>query len=166
MSELILPENVTDATEQYRAEQDVALAVAFERELKKYDPRLSLIWVKENSTVFPRSPRWCIVRRNEKTVDSYWLIETEDDEYSEPTPKHFERLISIDTWGPNHAFRDNLKKDRERKEAAALYRKEEKRREFREKLNERLGHVYDTQVSVPNPEAREARKDRLSDPHA
>jgi len=163
MSDLILPENVLDATEEYvaaDAAHDVGMAIAFQAELKKRDSRLTLIFVKEGAETFPKSPRWYVVRRNEETVDTYWVIEDEHGEYSEPRPIHLERLDQLDTTTGGRDPLRELAEKHMRKKLESEKKKADKSAEFRETLGERLDHVYDGRIAVPG-EKKPAKEGKM-----
>lgn len=144
---LMIPENVLEATGEYvspeQAAQDSYEALAIREELRRVDPRLDVIFVKPGSEAFPISPRWYFVRRNEQTVDSYWVIQDENENYSPPTFKHVEWLRRFDTAARGRAVWDEFEKARKEREARAEKRRQELRREFREKLLERLDFIFD-----------------------
>ena len=149
MPEFWTPESELEATAEYEAGRIADRCRWFVRELKSRDPRLGLIYIKSGSTTFPKSPRWAIVRDNELINPSYWMIEDEHGEFCEPQQRHLDRLDEMDaskkTVGPG----EELARAREAKQREKLGRKNEKRREFREKLLDRLNHLYDARVSVP-----------------
>lgn len=145
-SGLLIPDNALDATGEYLSPAEAARhcveAAWFRKLLKSVDPRLDLIFVKPGSKVFEHSPRFYITRRSENAHDQYWVIQDREGNYCVPTQEHFDRFQSGDA-----AKRPSLWKEYEANREARVERarkhKEELRREFREKLTERLDHIYD-----------------------
>lgn len=125
----------------------IASARAFLRELKAIDSRLELIWARPNAESLDGG-FWYIVRRNEHAPDTYWQINDGDGVYADPEWRHIERLKAADAAAHPRIYEDYRRRcDADR--AAGEKTREELHREFRERLLERLGHVYDTQIAVP-----------------
>lgn len=150
-SGLLVPENVLDATEEYLTPQQAAIDTAeskwFHDALKARDSRLSLIFVKPGSVVFPYSPMWYIVRRNDNAPQSFWAIHDGEYGYCRPTQRHLDAFFSTDA-AARPDLRDQIVKQRHRELEAKEKARQEKHREFREKLTERLAHEFDASVPV------------------
>jgi len=160
-SGLYAPGTVNEANEEWtEAQESSSKAIAFRRLLKEVDPRLDLLWVKENAEFFPIACRWYIVRWNENVDASYWVIQTDDGEYSDPEMEHFNRLRQNDT--ANVDVWEEYQKARVSREKSSANRLEELRREFREKLTERLDHIYNASVPITNkPKSMQSNKSAL-----
>lgn len=146
MSELVLPDNVLQATEQYVPPEQVARDFQesrwFRDLLQSVDRRLDLIFVKPGAEAFEHDCRFYIIRRNEQTVPSFWVIQDEQGQYCEPQERHFRRFMQGDSATNPDLWRDFLMV-REARLAKGRKAAEELRREIREKLAERLDYVFD-----------------------
>jgi hypothetical protein len=146
MSELLLPDDVLQATDQYVPAEQVARDFAesrwFRDLLQGVDSRLDLIFVKPGAPSFEHSCRFYIIRRNEMAQPSYWVIQGEQGEYCEPQERHFRRFMQGDSATNPNLWREFMMV-REARIARARRNAEELRREVREKLKERLDFVYD-----------------------
>lgn len=147
-SGLLIPDNVSDSTEQFEtvtpkmAARHSYESVWFREELKALDERLDLIFVKPGSTTFPDSPRFYILRVSEELPDQWWVIQDENGEYCKPTEAHLKRFVEGDaTRNPDR--REQWVKTRTDREARARKRKQELLDEFEEKLLERLDFEFD-----------------------
>lgn len=137
------------AVDEFDPAPDITVAKAFDDLLQTLDKRLRCIWVRENATSFANPGRWHIARfHSNPELSAYWLIQNEDGSYCEPQMRHFERLQAMDTWTGRRTYQDfvDARSAKKRKQAQAF---EEKRREFREKLDERLRHIQNARISVP-----------------
>ena len=146
---LWVPDEVRE--EILRAEDaggDRQRAIAFRKQLKGIDPLLDIIWVKRGTTSFPVGGRWYIVRYGEHAkAKAFWVVQDDQGRYCPPTDQHLERLQAKDS----HAHPDvweRMRRTREATTAASKKRMEETRREFREKLLERLTFNHSTQIRV------------------
>jgi hypothetical protein len=150
--------------DEVRAEYAVAeesdrhweLAVEFRKVLKAVDERLDIIWVKQGATNFPVAGRWYVTRRSDEGHSCFWVIQTADGKYCPPSQQHLERLQAMDS----HAHPDvwnRLRRARQEEQRAAQKRKAETRREFREKLLERLD--FNNRVQIP---VSTADKDKIA----
>lgn len=124
------------------------VARSFDHMLQALDPNLRLVWVKHDAKNFSDPGRWHIVRfhPNPELV-AYWVVQNPDGSYCEPTERHLERLRQMDSH-----TRDVMEDIRQRRKAKAAARRklvDERRREFREKLTERLEHIASSKISVP-----------------
>lgn len=161
MSQLVLPENVLDATGSYvdpeQAAQDTLVMLEWNRLIKDLDPRLSFHFVPPQDptkpTMWPKDQRWYLVRRNELVADSFWVVEDEQGEYCTFSRKHYDKFREMDTHRSPHVWREFRKRE-EARLAAVEKRTQEKRREFREKLLERL-EFNDTTTIAVTPEMKE-----------
>lgn len=149
MPELWTPQSELEATAEYEVERIKGRMSWFLGELKKLDSRLGLIYIKPGSTVFPKSPRWAITRKNELTLPSYWIIEDENGNFCEPDQRHLDRMHQMDAAKSKTSAAQILEDERRRVDAEKRAAKEETSREFREKLLDRLNHIYDPRISVP-----------------
>lgn len=147
MSNPQIPLDVLSATDEYVVAEKLASAVMFRRRLKEIDSRLDLIFVHERSIVFPDSPRYYIIRRNDVGPTAYWVIQTPDGEYCEPGEEHIQALQRKDAASRNLA--DELRRAHEKAELEKQKAKVARSEQFREALNERLSHVLDTRIAVP-----------------
>lgn len=145
----LLSENVLDATEEFDEAYDIAAAALFRRRIKDLDPRLDLIFVKEGAKHFPISPRWYIIRRNELVTPTFWVIETPEGEYCMPTELHYQGLLKLDTWSSRRSVVDEVKAKQERKKRDKEKRKAALSEQFRETLLDRLEHLANPRVAVP-----------------
>lgn len=123
-------------------------AIAFRKQLKAIDPLLDIIWVKRKATSFPVGGRWYIVRYGEHAkAKSFWVVQDDKGRYCAPTDQHLERLQAMDS----HAHGDVWKRiaaTRAADKAAADKKMADTRREFREKLLERLDFNHRVQIAV------------------
>jgi hypothetical protein len=146
VSELLLPDDALQATEQYvdaeLVARDFAEARWFRDLLQGVDPRLALIFVKPGAVSFEHPGRFYIIRRNEQAQPSYWVIQDERGRYCEPQERHFRRFMQGDAATNPNLWRDFLMV-RETRIRKAREAGEELRREIREKLKERLDFVFD-----------------------
>ena len=146
MTELLLPDDALQATDQYvppeRVARDSAEARWFIDLLQGVDPRLTLIFVKPGAPSFEHSCRFYIVRWNENAQPSYWVIQDEHGGYCEPQERHFRRFMQGDSATNPHLWRDFMMV-RDTRIRNAQKAAEELRREVREKLAERLDFVFD-----------------------
>jgi hypothetical protein len=139
-----------DPTEYDRASHDVALIPAYRAMLKAVDPQLDIIWVKPKAKNFADPGRWHVVRwHSNPELTAYWVIQNEDGSYCEPQQRHFDRLMAMDSWC-RHRYSD-ITRARSQEAERKRKRLEETRREFREKLDERLDHVLNGRIAVPGP---------------
>lgn len=135
MSELYLPQktvreiaNAQAATKFY---EHTRACEWFDREIKAFDDRLSLVWLNENAPPPPgtKPGYWHVKRINENAADDYHPITGPGGEFTEPTGRHLEQLKHKDMWnGGLKRLRDaqaHQQKVRESKQA-------DSRRDFRE----------------------------------
>jgi hypothetical protein len=121
---------------------------AFDQMLQTLDPQLRLVWVKEGAQNFEDPGRWHIVRfHNNPELSAYWVIQNEDGSYCEPQMRHFERLQQMDTH--TRDVMESIRQRRKAKDAARRKHFDEKRRMFRELLEERLEQIAGSSISVP-----------------
>lgn len=138
------------AVDEFDPAPDIAVAKAFDDLLQTLDSRLRCIWVKPDAESFPVGGRWYIARfHSNPELSAYWVIQGDNGEYCEPQMRHFERLQAMDTWTGRRTYQDFVDARSAKKKAQAK-QFEEKRREFREKLDERLRHINDARISVPS----------------
>jgi hypothetical protein len=164
--DILLPQHSSNelAAEQ---ERDAALGVGLGHlmatALHDIDHRLQLRFAKPGARLLDEG-YWYFIRFNDAGVaPSYWKLTEKgglDDEhgpgYSHPEWAHIESLQKRDTWRHPHVWREyekrraNARRDREK-------HSEELHREFREKLLDRLNHIYGVQIAVTG--AMKARAD-------
>lgn len=112
------------------------------------DPRFDVIYAKPGATTL-RGGYWHIIFRNDSGMPNIWEVCSLDGkgEPCYPTMEHVRRIQQTDL---NHR---NVWDDYQREKAAAARRKEKdaeaKHEEFREKLLERLEHLYRVQIHLP-----------------
>jgi hypothetical protein len=136
------------AAEEFDATHDIAVARAFDEMLKTLDPRLRCFWVKADSVNFENPGRWHVgFFHSNPELRTYFVVQDPDGSYCEPSERHFEELKRRDSWTRN-AYSD-IERARAQRKGRAVRAFEEKRREFREKLLDRLGHIHDSRISVP-----------------
>jgi hypothetical protein len=154
MRDEIAPSELDHTAEWSKLEegaQDVAAAVWLRKELKRMDPLLDVIWAKRSAKALPYPERWYIVRWNELTVPAFWLITSDDPSrpYATPGPQHLEMMQRNDLHRRGVSVMEDLRRANDEKAKAKVKAKELRSEEFREKLLEKLNHVYDTSVRVP-----------------
>jgi hypothetical protein len=135
------------------AARGIGYAVGARKLLKEIDSRLDVIWAKEGSTSL-QGGRWYIVRNNDDAPPTYWCVQNPDGSYADIGPEHVERMKAIDAAahpGLYKRFRDAETKRR----LANKKTSEDKHREFREKLEERIASMMDASIFVtPQMKAR------------
>ncbi len=138
-------------------EHDVAVAQRFGELLRALDDRLRLFWVKPDATSFSDPGRWHIawVHPHNPELNTYFVVKGENGEYAPPTDSDIEALQRIDTYSGRRSYQQ-IANARTRKQEAKDKAFEEKRREFRETLTDRLAHLYDPRVAITG-----AMKDKL-----
>ena len=127
------------------AARTYAHAQMFLGELKAIDSRLELVWAKPNAESLDGG-FWYIVRHNEH-ADTYWQINDGAGEYSDPEWRHLERFKAANRRAPRHL--PQLPGARDARIAQGEQSRAELHREFREKLDARLKHLYEVQIHVP-----------------
>lgn len=143
--DLLLPDHAVD---EFDPKPDIEVARAFDRLLQSLDDKLRCFWVKPDAKSFENPGRWHIARlHSNPELNAYWVVQNEDGSYCEPQQRHLDRLKAMDSHTRNvlediHKLRRT--RDIERHKAFM-----ERRREFREKLEERLDHIYNARISVP-----------------
>jgi hypothetical protein len=140
-----------DAERQAYAEERVAQMRHLIAELRRIDPYLDLVKVREDSpgdaTVIPGY--WHVVRHNPDAPDTWMPITGEDGEFAEPTSRIFDKLAEGDMWRDEHKVRA---RKRQAKDAADREREKERRRErLSSEMNERVLAATRTQISM-NPD--------------
>jgi hypothetical protein len=134
--------------EEFEAGPDILVAAAFREHLKAIDPQLDCIWVKPNARNFPNPGRWHIVRwHSNPELTCYWVVQDEKGDYCEPGEFHLQRLMAIDS-----RTQDRMRQIQDARNSRATKRRarvEETRREFREKLMDRLDHLANARVHIP-----------------
>ena len=145
-SSLVIPGMAADEID-YDAAQDMAVAAMFRLMLKDYDNQLDLVFARPGAE-FLKGGYWHIVRRNpEPYPASFWEISEPDGSYCAPREEHFRRLQEMDA-ATNPTFYEDYRKRRAAAVAAGEKLEEEKHREFREKLLDRMNHLYRPQVHI------------------
>ncbi len=159
-----LSDNVLDHTGEYsdaEAVMDTVTAAKFRKRLRELDPRFDVVYFGPEATAVEIPNRFYIVRTNELTVPTYYVVQDEKGEFCVPDQRHIDKLMEGDLWSRLDVA-DELRKARDAKEKAKEKKKAAKSEEFQETLLERLGHVYDTHVAIPDQEAEAARKQRAA----
>lgn len=155
---LILPGHVVDEYEG-GIEHDIAVAQSFNKLLRALDPQLRLFWVKPDATSFTDPGRWHIARVHEHNpeLNTYFVIHdgTPAKGYAAPSDKDIEALKAIDVSTGQRTY-SQIEGARTAKQKAREKAFEEKRRQFRETLTERISHLYDPKVSITG-----AMKDKI-----
>lgn len=153
-------------------EETLHAAVQFRRLLQAANPRLDLRW--GGGPPWPIHPRWYIVMRDTEGLAHFWVIQTPEGEYCEPEERHLNRLRESDLE-VNPRLIAQIKKRQEDERIAALKRGDDLHRQFRERLNEALGHLFDSSMPVSETskriaeggitpsEAERRKQQRLSD---
>lgn len=144
-ADFVVPGHLAD---EFDPMADIEVARSFNRLLQSIDDKLFCFWVKPDAEAFDHPGRWHIGRLHSNVeLNTYWVCETPEGGYREPNESDLEWLREHDSH-----TRDVLAAMRERrklKDAAKRQRFEEIRREFREKLKERLDYNYSSQILVP-----------------
>lgn len=153
---LYLPEEVQEEIEAVRRSgSHYDVAERFRVRLKQIDARLDLIWVKRGATSFPVPGRWYIVRRtNDGAAAAFWVVQDDRGRYCDPTDQHLERLQAMDSHAHPDVWR-RMQRTRRAEDAGRKKATEEKRREFRETLLERLD--FNNRVQIPVTGADKAK---------
>jgi hypothetical protein len=145
LSSLLLPDQHVD---EFDPQPDIEIARAFDRLLRQIDDRLRCFWVKTDATSFEHPGRWHIARLHPNPeLCAYWVIQHDDGSYCEPQERHLERLKAMDSHTRN--VLEGMRQRRRDRDAARRKAFDETRREFREKLLDRLDHLYNARISVP-----------------
>jgi hypothetical protein len=141
----LLPGHYAD---EFDPNPDIAVARAFDRLLKALDDKLFCFWVKADAVNFENPGRWHVGRlHSNPELNTYWVIQNADGSYCEPQERHLLELKRMDTHSRNVLA--DVEQARSTRQLAKRKEFEETRREFREKLAERLDSLYDAHVSVP-----------------
>ncbi len=150
-SELAAPELVlSDRTSEqidYQAAHEVASVMGFRVALQEIDPRLDVVFAKPGAKVLDGG-YWYIVRFNDNAPPSFWKVSDEHDAPCAPDERHLRRMHEIDTT--RNGGYQRFERIREQAARAEQKQREEQHREFREKLDERLGHLYGSRIVVPS----------------
>lgn len=162
MDEDFLSDNFLDHTEQWTTERvdETARAMAFRNLLRQMDSRLDLIYVKEGATIL-EGGFYYIVRHNDIGIKSHWQVHDGSGKPCVPDSRHLEMMKRNDLT--NVDVVKELEDARARKEAQKQKKKEARSEKFRELLLEKIAHIHDAQVAVPNPEAEASRRQRLAE---
>lgn len=149
LPELLISQQTSDELD-FEAAKDFA-AVALVREwLKEIDERLDVMWVRPGAQSLDGG-FWYFVRRNEGMAASYWKIyETRDgrEVYCEPQERHVLGLMQLDASKHPDAYRRYRKRQDEARKAREATA-EERHREFRELLEERVRSLYEPSIFIP-----------------
>lgn len=121
---------------------------------------LRCFWVKPDAKSFDYPGRWHIgYFHANPELRQYFAITNPDGSYTEPGIQHFEAILARDTFTGQMSY-DKIQATREGKAKALATRKADLRREFREKLDERLRFINNVQIAVPSkPQAIAVEKD-------
>jgi hypothetical protein len=143
--DFVLPGHPADEMDFQHASE---VARAFDRLLKHIDDKLFCFWVRVDAVAFDNPGRWHIGRlHSNPELNTYWVIQTPDGGYREPAETDLEWLREHDSHTRNvlAAIRDR----RKLRDAVKARDFEETRREFREKLTERLAYNHGSAIRVP-----------------
>lgn len=147
---LILPDHAADEYVD-GLDYDIWVAKAFNDMLRQLDPHLRCFFARPNSTSFEHPGRWHIARLHPSGNDElnqYFVVQTPEGEYTTPQQYHFDRLVERDVGRDAKRAYEKMQNARNERQAKRLKNFEDKRREFRELLEERLAHVYGTRIAV------------------
>ena len=140
-------------------EEGAAHAEEFARALHDYNPRAELRFIKRGADWAPEDwrGRWAVVVKNGGGVPpSVFIVQTPAGEYSDPLPEHLGALMAKDAERNSRAWREQ-RSQHEKRERDRRIRGEEKHREFRETLLDRVNHLHDARIAVT-----EAMKERVT----
>src|SRR4051812_16876005 len=150
MFNLWLPETVRDEWDPANdAANQLGIAAHVNRELKRLDARLDLIWVKPGAENFPDPGRWHVVRWNEGVPPTFWAWVTPDGGYLEPSLQIVEWMKAKDISRGGPTAYDQAVAARERRKAQAEQHRRAALDQFGEELRERADHLADARISVP-----------------
>lgn len=154
---LLLPGHLVDEYDDGIV-HDITVAQRFNALLKELDEQLCCFWVKEGATSFTNPGRWHVGRVHPHNVElnTYWCIQNDDGSYCVPSDVHLEALKRIDTFTGQRTY-SQIENARTTKQLARSKAFEEKRREFRESLEDRISFLYDPKVLITGP-----MKDKLN----
>lgn len=123
------------------AARGIGHAALFRLDLKAIDDRLDIVWARPGAEAL-EGGYWYIVRRNPRPMhDTYWKVCTPDGGYADPGIEHLEALRARDQHRHGSMYAAHRRREEER-ERQGKKRLAETSREFREKLEERLDHLF------------------------
>lgn len=131
---------------EFDAAREIAEVHLFREWLHELDVRLDILYAKPGAKLLDGG-YWYIYRRNEAAVPTYWKVSDADGRPCVPDRRHIEMLERID--GSRHPriyqeYRQRQDRARRAKEETA----EDRHREFREKLDEKLKHIYEADARI------------------
>jgi hypothetical protein len=143
-----LQEQRLELTAEYLAQaQHLTVLKEWNKELKKIDERLELVWAPEGVDLPGLTPgRYHVIRQNPGGLPGVFVHEGDDGEFREPDSGLFQRLKSSDLWN-DRVQRDRKKREKEL-ERAAEKRKEQERADRMEEVLDRYRHKYVTKIAV------------------
>lgn len=145
---LWLPEDVHPDEARPLDPSDPMSAHVFRNMLKQVDPaRLDMIRSSPRAQNLPPD-RWLIVYRSEDAHVSWLLIQDEQGRDCLPDERHWDRLMEFDQARSQGRMLDAFRKKRDLIQAAAKQEHEDKRAEFREKLDDAFSHLLDPKIAV------------------
>lgn len=140
---LWLPEKQIDAEREELVErtlgEHVAEGRALERELRKLDPYLRVVYIGERAPDLPGlfPGRWHVQRKNPDTIDSYFPIAGPNGEYLEPSFRVIDEMKRADLWKDGAMEKlskrraEDVERRRKAKELASEQRKDQAAESFR-----------------------------------
>jgi hypothetical protein len=124
------------------------VCVAFDRELKRIDEKLMMVWFDEGADLPSGAVggRYHLIRDNEGAPPSVIPITGPGGEFIEPNSGLFEWLRKGDMW--NAQARRDRDEARDRARRAAERAREREREELQEELRDRFNANFRTSVSL------------------
>lgn len=146
--DLWLPEGVSSEQARPLDFTDSHQAWVFRTQLKELDTnRIDMIRTLAGCE-FAEGDRYLIVYRSEDGLVSFFLIQDEDGSFCDPDERHWDRLMRYDQARSNGSLLDKFRKEREMVVAAGKVAHEDKRAEFRERLDDAFSHLFDSKVAI------------------
>lgn len=139
----IVPEEYLRETAAHEAEVELMVALKDEleshnRDLKRIDDRLEIVWAPESVTNPALTPgRYHLIRRNDPPAPpGIWPLETKDGSFKEPGAWMYDWVLSLDMW--NERVMADREKARQEAETARNKRRREEREELAWEIDTRL----------------------------
>lgn len=143
-----LPTDVDSSQARSLDTTDSFQAWAFRDQLKAVDPnRIDMIRTLLGCE-WADGDRYLIVYKADTGVVSWFVIQDEHGEFCEPDTRHWDALMRYDQARSDRPLLERFRKERQMVAAAAEAQKEEERRHFREGLDERLAHIFDSSIPI------------------
>lgn len=153
-----VPPQYVQAREEFEHEMRVRVASTelarvkgvldeFNHELRRIDAQLEMVRAPADCGLTGMKPHYYhVVRWNEGTAPTFFVIEGEHGEFVEPTSRVFENLREGDLWDP--AVMRRVRQRHSDAEAAAAKMRARENASRQEEIAERVAAVTRTQVSM------------------